>query len=285
MGKRKKKMEESLNLSASTATSQGDEVSIKSLAESISLILETVKGNTATLESLKSNIKAIEDNVKKLEEIVSESSKEVAKLIPRVQNVELETASFKNQISVLAEENIALKSHIDNMSLTLMKLESNENDKHLVMWNVKVQDEIRAQELLSKVVIEGLDLPAPSPVKLVDFRENAKFLKFELPSRLIRNEILKNAKKLKNKKIGGFEKIYLTDDAPKSVREVRKRLLHVKLKLHDFGIDSWLSKGVPPCLVIKRRDGPNERLTVSEGFALITDLERKHGGRIANMDT
>ena len=50
-------MEESLNLSASTATSQGDELSIRSLAENISLIFDTVTGNTATLEALKSNIK------------------------------------------------------------------------------------------------------------------------------------------------------------------------------------------------------------------------------------
>ena len=32
-----------------------------------------------------------------------------------------------------------------------------------MMWNVKVLDEIKAQELLSKVVTEGLDIPAPSP--------------------------------------------------------------------------------------------------------------------------
>ena len=54
------------------------------------------------------------------------------------------------------------------------------------------------------------------------------FLKFEVPSKLIRNEILSNAKKLKNKNIGGFEKIFLTDDAPKSIRYVRKKLLSVK---------------------------------------------------------
>ncbi|KAK2726945.1 hypothetical protein QYM36_007697 [Artemia franciscana] len=72
---------------------------------------------------------------------------------------------------------------MDNMSLSPMKLESKENDKHLVMWNVKVQDEVKAHELLSKVVTEGLDLPASSPAKLVDFRENVNFLKFELPSK------------------------------------------------------------------------------------------------------
>ena len=72
------------------------------------------------------------------------------------------------------------------------------------------------------------------------------FLEFELPSKLIWNEILTNAKKLKNKKIGGFEKIFLSDDAPKSICDVRKKLLNVKFKLRNFGIDSWLSKGLLP---------------------------------------
>jgi hypothetical protein len=52
-------MDEYLNFSVSTATSQGDELSIKSLAENIGLILETVNGNSITLEALKSNIKAL----------------------------------------------------------------------------------------------------------------------------------------------------------------------------------------------------------------------------------
>ncbi|KAK2712573.1 hypothetical protein QYM36_011307 [Artemia franciscana] len=60
------------------------------------------------------------------------------------------------------------------MSLTLMKLESKENNKHVVIWNLKVEDEMKAQELLSKVVTEGLDLLAPSPAKLVDFRDNKR---------------------------------------------------------------------------------------------------------------
>jgi len=88
-----------------------------------------------------------------LEEIVSESSKEVAQLTPRVQNVEIEITSVKNQISVVVEENVALKSHMSNMSLTLMKLESKENDKHFAMWNVKVQDEVKAHELLWGVCV------------------------------------------------------------------------------------------------------------------------------------
>ena len=71
-------MEESLNLSASTATSQGDELSIRSLAENISLILDTVKGSTAI--SWKSNIKAINNNVKRLDEFFSESSKSGAEI-------------------------------------------------------------------------------------------------------------------------------------------------------------------------------------------------------------
>ncbi|KAK2707613.1 hypothetical protein QYM36_015351, partial [Artemia franciscana] len=91
------------------------------------------------------------------------SLKEVAQLKPLVQNVEIVMISVKNQISVVVEENIALKSHMDKMLLTLTKLEAKENGKYLVMWNVKIQDEIKAHELLSKVVTEGLNLPAPSP--------------------------------------------------------------------------------------------------------------------------
>ena len=79
MGKiKKEKLKESLILSASTAMSQGDELSIRSLAENISLILDTVKGNTAI--SWKSNIKAINNNVKRLDEFFSESSKSGAEI-------------------------------------------------------------------------------------------------------------------------------------------------------------------------------------------------------------
>jgi len=60
------------------------------------VISDTFTGNTATLEALKSNINTIENNVKRLEEIVSEPSKEVAQLKPRVQNVEIEMTSVEN---------------------------------------------------------------------------------------------------------------------------------------------------------------------------------------------
>ena len=92
-----------------------------------------------------------------------------------------------------------------------------------------------------------------------------------------------DTKKLKTKNLEHLKKIFLTVNAPKLIRDVRNKLLNVKFKLRDFGIESWLSKGLPPCLIIKQEDCSNKRLTISEAFSLITNLENKHDGETANM--
>ena len=66
----------------------------------------------------------------------------MAELKSCVQNIQLEMTSVKIKIKykMLTEESIAFKSYITNTLLTLIILDSKENDKQLVMQNVKLQD-------------------------------------------------------------------------------------------------------------------------------------------------
>ena len=78
-------------------------MSIKSLADSIAIILATVKGNSTALQGLAVSTKAVENRLTEVEKSVTDSNKEISELKPRVSAVEDEASNLKLQISVLAE--------------------------------------------------------------------------------------------------------------------------------------------------------------------------------------
>ena len=106
-----------------------ERISSKSLADSLSLVLQTVKENSTTLNELNVNFKGLDQRISKIEESVLESKLELEGIKPIVISLEAETNDLKNHISVLVDENSLLKSQLSSLRHTMMKLESKETDK------------------------------------------------------------------------------------------------------------------------------------------------------------
>ena len=104
-------------------------ISLKSLADSLSLVLQTVKENSTTLNELNVNFKGLDQRISKIEESVLESKLEVEGIKPKVISLEVEANDLKSHISVLVDENSLLKSQLSSLKHTMMKLESKETDK------------------------------------------------------------------------------------------------------------------------------------------------------------
>ena len=85
-GKRKKEKSDDFFL----ASSPIEGVSLKSLADSFSLVLETVKENSTTLNELNVNFKGLDQSISKIEESVLESKLEVEGIKPKVISLEVD---------------------------------------------------------------------------------------------------------------------------------------------------------------------------------------------------
>ena len=127
-GKRKKEKSDEFFL----ASSPIEGISLKSLADSLSLVLQTVKENSTTLNELNVNFKGLDQRISKIEESVLESKLEVEGIKPKVISLEVETNDLKSHISVLVDENSLLKSQLSSIKHTMMKLESKETDKNIL---------------------------------------------------------------------------------------------------------------------------------------------------------
>ena len=105
-----------LNVSADTSVG---ELSIKSLADSIAIILATVKGDSTYLEGLAVTMKAVVNRLTEVEKSVTDSNKEISELKPLVSAVEDEASNLKLQISVLAGENVKLITELSTVKQNL----------------------------------------------------------------------------------------------------------------------------------------------------------------------
>ena len=110
MTKKQKKQQEldSSKISNVSAGTSVEELSIKSLSDSIAIILATVKGNSTTLQGLAVSMKAVENRLTEVEKSVTDSNRKISELKPRVSTVEDEASNLKLQISVLASKNAKL---------------------------------------------------------------------------------------------------------------------------------------------------------------------------------
>ena len=78
------------------ASSPIEGISLKSLADSLSLVLQTVKENSTTLNELNVNFKGLDQRISKIEESVLESKLEVEGIKPKVISLEVETNDLKS---------------------------------------------------------------------------------------------------------------------------------------------------------------------------------------------
>ena len=118
-----------------------------------------------------------------------------------------------------------------------------------------VNDEESAKKIFERVITDGIGLNLDFKYSVVDINREKKFIKVEVARKEARILILKNARRLKNKSILEHSNIFVTDDAPQSVREVRRKLFAVRLKLLNSGVnrgDIWVTKSIPPLLCIRQ---------------------------------
>ena len=128
-GKRKKEKSDEFFLTFCSV----EGISLKSLADSLRLVLQTVEENSTTLKELNVNFKGLDQRISKIEESVLESKLELEGIKPKAISLEAETNDLKNHISVLVDENSLLKSQLSSLRHTMMKLESKETIKYSSM--------------------------------------------------------------------------------------------------------------------------------------------------------
>ena len=100
----------------------------------------------------------MEDRISKLETVTQDSVREVAILKPQVDRVQSVTDDLKLQMHVLSDECANLKAQLGTMRQELMKVESKETDKNILIWNVLAKDSNDAKILFEDIVLQGLEM-------------------------------------------------------------------------------------------------------------------------------
>ena len=240
-----------LNDSSSPDSRGVENIPLRSLADNII----TIQSNTEILNDLSGSVRSIESRLSHLENSVATSQKEVSELKPRVATVESESKMIKSNLSLLVEENVRSTSEFSLLKGRTMRIESRDTEKNLLLWNVPVNDEESAKKIFEKVITDGIGLNLDFEYSVVDINREKQFIKVEVARREAQILILKNARMLKNKSILGHFNIFVTDDAPQSVREVLRKLFAVRLTLLNSGVncgDVWVTKSIPPLLCIRQ---------------------------------
>ena len=104
--------------------------------------------------------------------------------------------------------------------------------------------------------------------------------------------VLKQARKLRGKTIMGNQNVFISNDSPPSVREVRKKLLDIRTSIREkTGFETWIARSIPPSLCIRRlKEGPVEKFLIDEippdiSSLIQTQRQRRQGnGRGNSMD-
>ena len=200
-----------------------EEISLKSLADNLSLVLQTVKENS---NELNVNFKGLGQRIYKIEE--SESKLKVEGIKPQVISLEVETNDLKSLISVLVDENSLLKSQLSSLKHTMMKLESKKSDKNILVWNVTAIDTVNAKAIFDSIISSCLGIHEVLKYTIADVKPEKKLIKVIMENRELKVAVLKQARNLRGKTIMDNQNVFLSDDSPPSVREVRKKLLAIR---------------------------------------------------------
>ena len=282
--KRNRPAEDSENPLNSTATSTGSsitQITVETLSQNFNKVLEAVQENGRKLDMVNDKLKTLDDRVSKLEVTQSDQCSQVAIHDSRIEVLTNENSSLKSQLSVLVDEAKAQGNAVLEMSDRLVKLEIEQRGKNIIVWNAGCESENVAVALFQDIVKVGLEQPTVPPFKVIQCKKDAKFFKVELSDKETKIGLLRSAKKLKNKNIGPFKELFLSDDATPELRRARKILFNKRAQLRDAGFDAWVSKSFPPCVQFKRPDGSIAKYFQND---VITELARPvishdYGGR------
>ena len=80
----------------------------------------------------------------------------------------------KNNLSLLAEENVRLTSELSLLKGSTMRIESRDTENNLLLWNVPVNDEESARKIFEKVITDGIGLNLEFEYSVVDIIREKK---------------------------------------------------------------------------------------------------------------
>lgn len=256
--------EEDQNDYSSSSPKDGETLSISTLARSFSEILTIVKDNGKKLDGITDQFKSLETRVKSLEEALSGQSQQFSTIQTHVAATENEIINVKSQISVVTAESVFLREENNQLKNRLMHCEYRMNEKNIVVWNVPCDDKEEAKAIFKTVCEEGLGVNETPEFAVTEVKKERRYFKVTVRSKEEKITILKQSKKLKGKTVCGHKDIYLSDDAPTAVRDIRKRLIEKRSKLADCGIQAWVTKSVPPLLCFDRPNGLRVSFSVND---------------------
>jgi len=278
MGKKKNKrsrpdIDSSEDIATSTPNTSGNpdirkpvttQVSLMTLSEEFAKMMNIMRETHSSVQSIEQRFIVVENRIKAIE------SEQLA-LRSEFSGIKSCTNAVENDISLLKNDNFNLQSEVKYfkektlcMSDRLMAAEYQPNENNLVVWNAVCEDEDQAKRMFTEICTDGLNLPVIPHFSVVAIKKDKKYFKVNVKNRGNKIEILKNGKKLKGRNIANQGNIYVSDDAPFSVREARKKLYEKKLCLKTMGIISWVSNTVPPYLQFERPGGTKVKFTCDE---------------------
>ena len=82
----------------------------------------------------------------------------------------------KNNLSLLAEENVRLTSELSLLKGSTMRIESRDTENNLLLWNVPVNDEESARKIFEKVITDRIGLNFDFEYSVVDINREFFFL-------------------------------------------------------------------------------------------------------------
>ena len=81
------------------------------------------------------------------------------------------------------------------MSDRIIKLEIEQRDKNIIVWNAGCESENVVVALFQDIVKVGLEQPTVPPFKVIQCKKDAKFFKVELSDKETKIGLLRSAKK------------------------------------------------------------------------------------------
>lgn len=239
----------------STVSSEGnnDVASLKTLADDFAKMLTILTENGKKLDSINDSIKMLENRMVSVENTQSELKSEVNTTSSRVTQLESDVLSLRNQMSIIASATKKYETGSADLSRRLMASEYRHTETNIIVWNAPCENTTQAETFFDQLCLEGLGLSMVPRFRVVgSVRKEQPYFKVDVGSRDAKVSVLKNGKKLKGKVIGHHRNVSVSDDAPISVREARRKLYVKKSRLNAIGVSSWVSNTVPPYIQIDR---------------------------------
>ena len=101
------------------------------------------------------------------------------------------------------DENSLLKSQLSSLRHTMMKLESKETDKNILVWNVTAIDTVNAKAIFDSIISSCLGIHEVPRYRVADVKPKKKLTKVIIENRELKVAVLKQARNLRKKNYHG----------------------------------------------------------------------------------